>query len=1143
MVTQMTVSTDAQDYVPGSWVEITATGFDPGSTVTFQVQHAGDSGADGIWGTLDDVIVDLGGEGHDGWSVTDGGEFDLDGAANGTVVTSWYVNPDDSLNWHFLLTAMAAGQQTASAGFTDSAGSYTLKWYASDPAIDKAPYLPTYEKLSPGLYIAGGYIYPLNSADPPTDNPLDEAVTYGSIFNTHNLDAVTSLAPKDMALGQIVPFQMEIKVTGDTTAENGVITFTSEWLAKTTSGGNFGFDTNYKVIAAFVDTGDAGNQDSGVLASVDQFQSIVVNGGTHNEAILGTFQVSGLDNGDNVIVEIWVVLDDTIPEGATGNVQTSLFSARTGAIDGTGSTISTGNQTVPLLRVQEFFSSDADISVIKSDSVSATTNATDLTSGNDVDPANLKPGDTFTYTIQVTNNSTTTVSNGIVVTDTLDPNLTFVSATLGGTFSDNGSGADTVIWNLTSLSQGESQLLHVTVIVNDTASTSSAADLMNTVTVTSITTDPDTANNTNTESTDLITVIKALHIEKSATLADGGEKADSTDDLINYRMEVTNTGNSAIAGVLVSDAFTSNEAPVLAGIYNIGDLDEDSLLDVDEVWLYTASHQVTQEELDSGAPIVNTAVASGMDAASDDDDAAVEVLQRPALQIEKQISLDGSNWLNADDATGPIVNVGQTVYFRVVVVNSGNVTLTDVDVKDEVTTGTGSAIDFTFDSGNQLINSLAPNVTVISDIETVQALSGQQTDLATAFATFSNGEVQATDYANYFGKPPVTALIAPTDTTVWQYLDGSYQSFQEYYDYQGGVIQYNVSLKTGKIIQTNPGVFFYYTGASGDITAAAGTPLEITIDQTLDPVSAAMPSFNVLQKNIILYRVLDANGNGVYDTGETVSKVSNYTQTMLNGDITLNVTAQADSFYIVSVKYDTSAVTGTMVGKDATAWPTVNYQFDTWLKVGSGSSALIETYEGGVDLAPKKTSPMLLEGDEGNGARAVNDAQIKHVINAAICWWEEQGIAAEQLAQLEAATVEIADLGEDDQGWMLGASSGSFITIDDDAADHGWSLGLGDVAHNKVDLFSVLVHEMGHVLSKTDEEMGTTLAVGERMLPTLSVTPPEDADDQGQIAASSEDHSDYPAVEQGIPTVEHMLGLLGTHAAAAAAAQMQLHMG
>ena len=74
----------------------------------------------------------------------------------------------------------------------------------------------------------------------------------------------------------------------------------------------------------------------------------------------------------------------------------------------------------------------------------------------------------------------------------------------------------------------------------------------------------------------------------------------STSDVINYTLAVTNTGNAAIAGVVVDDPFTTNEAPVLAGGFNIGDTDQDNLLDVSETWHYTASHTVTQAELDAG---------------------------------------------------------------------------------------------------------------------------------------------------------------------------------------------------------------------------------------------------------------------------------------------------------------------------------------------------------------------------------------------------------------------------------------------------------------------------------------------------------------------------------------------------------------
>ena len=82
---------------------------------------------------------------------------------------------------------------------------------------------------------------------------------------------------------------------------------------------------------------------------------------------------------------------------------------------------------------------------------------------------------------------------------------------------------------------------------------------------------------------------KILHIEKDATVAGG--TANSTSDVINYTLAVTNTGNAAIAGVVVDDPFTTNEAPVLHGAFNVGDTDQDNLLDVGETWQYTASHR------------------------------------------------------------------------------------------------------------------------------------------------------------------------------------------------------------------------------------------------------------------------------------------------------------------------------------------------------------------------------------------------------------------------------------------------------------------------------------------------------------------------------------------------------------------------
>jgi len=129
-ISSPTVTTDLSDYSPGSTATITASGFAAGSTVAFEVDHVTDAGADKLWGTPDDVLANSSGEGHTPWYVTDGGADDLDGQVNGSITTSWYVNPDDSAGATFLLSATATGADQvlgsaddvmATASFTDSA--------------------------------------------------------------------------------------------------------------------------------------------------------------------------------------------------------------------------------------------------------------------------------------------------------------------------------------------------------------------------------------------------------------------------------------------------------------------------------------------------------------------------------------------------------------------------------------------------------------------------------------------------------------------------------------------------------------------------------------------------------------------------------------------------------------------------------------------------------------------------------------------------------------------------------------------------------------------------------------------------------------------------------------------------------------
>lgn len=322
------LSLDKGDYLPGETVLIRGFDFSPGQNLVLHVLHPDGTPSE----------EELAGWGNHGpYQVTcDGfGEFTY----------NWVVC-EDCYGEKLVLEAEDpfSGALLARVMFTDAGGAYTIKWYAADPAVNRAPYLPTYRKQPPSALQCPT---PTGGVGRAVD-PLAEAVAYGPNFLSSDLDAVTSLAPKTLQLGQIVPFEVEIKVSGSTAPENGKISFIGGFNTHTTSGDDFGYDPAYMIYCAFVDTKDKGTIDPGNNAKVESFTSALANpGGGATEEIQGTFTVSGLDSGDNIIVEIWVVLKPTIPPSSSGNVQTRLIDANTIATP--PDAISTGNQTVPLL--------------------------------------------------------------------------------------------------------------------------------------------------------------------------------------------------------------------------------------------------------------------------------------------------------------------------------------------------------------------------------------------------------------------------------------------------------------------------------------------------------------------------------------------------------------------------------------------------------------------------------------------------------------------------------------------------------------------------------------------------------------------------------------------------------------------------
>jgi hypothetical protein len=131
--------------------------------------------------------------------------------------------------------------------------------------------------------------------------------------------------------------------------------------------------------------------------------------------------------------------------------------------------------------------------------------------------------------------------------------------------------------------------------------------------------------------------------------------------------------------------------------------------------------------------------------------------------------------------------------------------------------------------------------------------------------------------------------------------------------------------------------------------------------------------------------------------------------------------------------------------------------------------------------------PVLASSNPQHPARqALTAQQLQPVLHDAIAAWQVAGASPAQLAAMSQALVHIAALPTR----YLGEEAGGQVWISPNADGWGWSTG-ATPAPTRMDLLSVLTHELGHVLGLGDsangrDVMGETLSPGVRRLPTAS---------------------------------------------------------
>ena len=132
---------------------------------------------------------------------------------------------------------------------------------------------------------------------------------------------------------------------------------------------------------------------------------------------------------------------------------------------------------------------------------------------------------------------------------------------------------------------------------------------------------------------------KILHLEKDASVPGG--TADVAGETISYTLAVTNTGNAAIAGVVVDDPFTTNEAPVLSRQLQCRRPRPGQSAGCQRDLAVHGQPSGDAGRARRRTNIVNTATVTGDGATPDNDDASVAVAQSKILDLEKDATVPG----------------------------------------------------------------------------------------------------------------------------------------------------------------------------------------------------------------------------------------------------------------------------------------------------------------------------------------------------------------------------------------------------------------------------------------------------------------------------------------------------------------------
>ncbi|MHC9089507.1 DUF7507 domain-containing protein [Tenacibaculum sp. IMCC1] len=340
-------------------------------------------------------------------------------------------------------------------------------------------------------------------------------------------------------------------------------------------------------------------------------------------------------------------------------------------------------------------------------------------------------GETITYNFTLTNTGNTTITNVVLTDPMLGGTITLAS---GDTDSDNQLDINetwsyTANYTITQANIDNGSVTNQATVTGTSISGNNVSDLSDNDSILE-----DGQTQTTLCQSDSIALIK------TATFND--ENTDGCSDVgetITYSFTLTNTGNTTITNVVLTDSMLGGTITLASG-----DIDSDNQLDINESWSYTANYTITQANIDNGsvtnqATVTGTSISGNNVSDLSDDNSTLEDDQTQTNLCQSDgIALIKTATFNDEDTDG-CSDVGETITYNFTLTNTGNTTITNVVLTDSMLGGTITLASGDIDSDNQLDINESWSYTANYTITQANIDNGSVTNQATVTGTSISG--------------------------------------------------------------------------------------------------------------------------------------------------------------------------------------------------------------------------------------------------------------------------------------------------------------------------------------------------------------------------------------------------------------------